>query len=147
MAQNIELTWKTGYAGSTFSLDVEWFDHNNINKRTQVVIAIRQQDKPRELEVSVAGHVVAVETTQYKSLPRQSPFKHDLEHDSTVPTHQCTVCGALWRQWGDGSWNLRSAKASICCDNVAMGEQIAPLMLGQLLELVDQQRRLTILNN
>jgi hypothetical protein len=44
-----------------------------------------------------------------------------------APTHQCKVCGALWRQCDDGSWNLRSEEAGPCCDNVPMGEQIEPL--------------------
>lgn len=140
MTQNIDLTWKTGCTGSTFKLDVQWFDHNNISKLTQVVIAIREQDKPRELEVKVGGHVVAVETSRYRIPPAPSACEHDFEHDRPVPTHQCSVCGALWRQWGDDSWNLRSAKAGPCCDNVPMGLQIWPLTVGQLLELVDAQR-------
>jgi hypothetical protein len=44
-----------------------------------------------------------------------------------APTHYCKVCGALWRQCDDRSWNLRSESAGPCCDNAEMGEQIAPL--------------------
>lgn len=44
-----------------------------------------------------------------------------------APTHYCKTCSALWRQCDDRSWNLRSPKAGPCCDNAAMGDQIAPL--------------------
>lgn len=33
------------------------------------------------------------------------------------PTHYCTICNAMWRQWRDGSWNLRSRQAGPCCNN------------------------------
>lgn len=49
-----------------------------------------------------------------------------------VPTHHCTVCGAMWRRLDDGSWNLRSESAGHCCNNVPMVEQIEPLTLGDL---------------
>lgn len=55
--------------------------------------------------------------------------------DRTLPSHKCKVCGALWRLWqpeempgaGGYTWGLRSNACGQCCDNVAMGEQIAPL--------------------
>lgn len=43
------------------------------------------------------------------------------------PTHQCTVCTALWRKHDDGTWSLCSPACGQCCDNVPMGEQIAQL--------------------
>lgn len=47
-------------------------------------------------------------------------------------THYCKKCFALWRQCDDGSWNLRSSKAGTCCDNAAMGDNIAPLVIGSM---------------
>jgi hypothetical protein len=41
-----------------------------------------------------------------------------------APTHYCKICGALWRLWNDGSWNLRSKECGKCCDNAVMGDQI-----------------------
>lgn len=43
------------------------------------------------------------------------------------PTHYCKTCHAMWRRWPDGSWNLRSNQCGACCDNVEMGDQIAPM--------------------
>jgi hypothetical protein len=43
------------------------------------------------------------------------------------PTHRCRVCGALWRQHEDGSYQLLSPGAGKCCDNVVMGDQIETL--------------------
>lgn len=64
-----------------------------------------------------------------------------------VPSHRCKACGALWRFYraGEGglpvdSWNLRSAEAGPCCDNVPMGDQIEPLtveLLAQVTNLAD----------
>lgn len=42
-------------------------------------------------------------------------------------THQCTICGARWRQCDDFTWTLRSEKCGPCCDNAQMGEQIEAL--------------------
>lgn len=46
---------------------------------------------------------------------------------TVLPTHRCKDCGALWKQWDDGSWTLRSEKCGKCCDNEVMGEQIEQL--------------------
>ena len=45
---------------------------------------------------------------------------------SSKPTHRCTVCGALWVEYPE-SWSLCELTCRQCCDNVAMGEQIARL--------------------
>jgi hypothetical protein len=44
----------------------------------------------------------------------------------TTATHRCRVCRAFWRVNDDGSWSLASKLCGECCDNEAMGEQIAP---------------------
>ena len=49
-----------------------------------------------------------------------------VEVNGRAPTHYCRVCGALWADFGE-SWSLVSAACGKCCDNVPMGEQIAPL--------------------
>lgn len=42
-------------------------------------------------------------------------------------THYCTICNAQWVRWEDGHWSLCSASCGPCCDNVPMGDQIAPI--------------------
>src|SRR5688572_23207849 len=64
--------------------------------------------------------------------------------DLYMPSHKCTVCGAMWRffRWEDfpksginyDSWTLCSNTCGKCCDNVAMGEQIAPIKRKDALE-------------
>lgn len=53
---------------------------------------------------------------------------------SSVPTHKCIKCGALWsyqlkRDTGaaNDTWNLVSEQCGECCDNVPMAEQIVAL--------------------
>jgi hypothetical protein len=61
-----------------------------------------------------------------------------LTRQETTATHRCKVCNALWRlnpaepekfpadhPFHKETWSLVSAKCQKCCDNVAMGEQIA----------------------
>lgn len=52
-------------------------------------------------------------------------------------THRCKICHARWRlnpptkEQPEGSWSLvYPSRAYICCDNVAMGDQIEELMPG-----------------
>ena len=56
-----------------------------------------------------------------------------------APAHRCKICGALWRIWlpnetgiSVDSWNLISASAGACCNNVPMGDQIEPITLGDM---------------
>ena len=55
-----ELTVHTGGQGDATTIHVDWFDHNNVRQRTDLVIAIQCQDKPRTLEVKINGVVLAV---------------------------------------------------------------------------------------
>jgi len=48
-----------------------------------------------------------------------------------APTHRCKVCGAYWMEWS-GSWSLVSRQCGQCCDNVAMGDQIEPLVISDI---------------
>lgn len=47
--------------------------------------------------------------------------------ETTKPTHECMVCGALWVCWPDGSWSLWSESCGKCCDSMPMGAQIRPV--------------------
>ena len=55
------------------------------------------------------------------------PKVAELQKPTVLPTHRCKVCGALWKEWDDGSWSLRSERCGSCCDNEVMGNQIEPL--------------------
>lgn len=54
-----ELTWHTGTSGSRLTINVDWFDHNNVPQRSKVVIDVLPQDKPRTLAVAVNGATLA----------------------------------------------------------------------------------------
>lgn len=70
-----------------------------------------------------------------------------------VPSHKCTVCGALWRYWPlrdtirseQDTWSLRSPTCGHCCDNAPMGEQIVPATMAdieqELRRLLDDDAR------
>ena len=64
--------------------------------------------------------------TRLYTAPPSAPV--GVEVNGRAPTHYCRVCGALWADFGE-SWSLVSAACGKCCDNVPMGEQIAPLAL------------------
>ena len=49
------------------------------------------------------------------------------QRNRLAATHQCTICGARWRQLDDGHWTLCSKECGQCCDNAPMGEQIEAL--------------------
>ena len=51
------------------------------------------------------------------------------------PTHRCKICGAYWIEWAD-SWSLVSRECRKCCDNVAMGDQIEPLIISDIFTVI-----------
>lgn len=58
--------------------------------------------------------------------------------DGTVPSHRCTVCGALWRvrlehQDVVESWELHSREALGCCLGAHMGSQMVPIRVREML--------------
>jgi hypothetical protein len=55
-----EMTLHTGCAGDTQKINIDWFDHNNVPQKTELVICIRQVDKPRTLEIKLNGVIVGV---------------------------------------------------------------------------------------
>lgn len=53
------ITLHTGCAGDSFTIQVDWFDHNNVSQKDSVEIRIKRQDKPRTLQVLVNDMIVA----------------------------------------------------------------------------------------
>lgn len=67
--------------------------------------------------------------------------------DRPVPSHLCTICGAMWRyltpkEFGTAdSWTLISPFCGACCDMAPMGEQIQLLTIGEFKEWLDECER------
>lgn len=55
----MELTVHTGSQGASTLLHVDWFDENMKHQITDVEIRVKEQDKPRVLQIVVADEVVA----------------------------------------------------------------------------------------
>ena len=87
-------------------------------------IAYAREQESRALMVALnAIHAYAAHPTPRAEAASAVPAWRD----SFPPTHYCRECKALWRRWPDGSWSLVTAACGKCCDNVPMGEQLAPL--------------------
>ena len=71
-----------------------------------------------------------------RMLARSPRIDTTLQPDRS-PTHRCTICGAFWMEWSS-NWSLCSKECGPCCDNQAMGEQIAPLVISDLYQRVDR---------
>ena len=63
-----ELTWHADGQGDELVINVDWNDHNNVRRATTVKVAVRRQDKPRQLEIVVDGVVLKVVTTGFESM-------------------------------------------------------------------------------
>ncbi len=61
------------------------------------------------------------------------PTSEKEEENMLLSLHRCKVCGCRWLLWPDeinsGGWNLldHQQRPGLCCDNVAMGDQIEHL--------------------
>lgn len=55
----MEITLHTGCPGSNDLIHIDWFDENNVHQDTALEIVIRDQDKPRRLEIRLNGETVA----------------------------------------------------------------------------------------
>ena len=53
-----EITIHTGSISDQTMLHIDWYDHNNIQKRTDILISIEPEDKPRTLIINIYGKVV-----------------------------------------------------------------------------------------
>lgn len=52
----------TGFAGDQTTIDIEWYDHDNVRHTTQIMVNIQAQDKPRTLEIEIEGKRVYEES-------------------------------------------------------------------------------------
>lgn len=52
------LTIQSGSQGQEHTLVVDWFDHNNVRYKTEIVMRIEDQDKPRTLSVLIDNKLV-----------------------------------------------------------------------------------------
>ncbi len=55
----MDMTLYTGDMGDSQRINVVWSDENNVHRTTIIDIEIRNQDKPRTLDIIVNGVVVA----------------------------------------------------------------------------------------
>lgn len=55
-----ELTLHTGSMGDWNTINIDWFNENNVLKQTRLDIIIQEQDKPRTLEIRVNSVTVAI---------------------------------------------------------------------------------------
>jgi len=54
-----EITIRAGGQYDETQINVDWNDHNNVSRRTTVLVSVLGQDKPRTLQITVNGVVVA----------------------------------------------------------------------------------------
>lgn len=54
-----EITIHTGCAGDRFTINIQWFDENNVQKLDKLVISVRDKDKPRLIDLIVNDVVFA----------------------------------------------------------------------------------------
>lgn len=55
----MELTIHTGGSGDWTTIHLDWFDENNVRYKDRLDIIIREQDKPRVLEIHLNGAKLA----------------------------------------------------------------------------------------
>jgi hypothetical protein len=55
-----EITIHTGAQGAENTIHVDWFDENNVHHKTTIEVNIQEQDKPRLLEITINGKLVAL---------------------------------------------------------------------------------------
>lgn len=53
-----EITLHTGLAGDRDKLNIDWFDHNNVQHKDVVDVIMEPYDKPRTLTIVINGKVV-----------------------------------------------------------------------------------------
>lgn len=117
------------------------FDEQARDAAQVLMTAARQQHAPREprafpdaadgtptlpMEAEIWSAGADLETAKFVARVL-GDRGYRLEGGPDAPTHRCKVCLALWRQWDDGTWTLRSGSCGKCCDNAPMGDQIEPL--------------------
>jgi hypothetical protein len=53
------MTIHTGCAGDRDTINVDWFDHDNVKHAAKVELVMLERDKPRTLQIRVDGVIVA----------------------------------------------------------------------------------------
>ena len=53
-----EITIHTGVQGDHIGINIDWFDENNVRQEERLAIMIKEQDKPRTLEITINGVLV-----------------------------------------------------------------------------------------
>lgn len=54
-----ELTIHTGIQGDWNTINIDWSDENNVTQKTKIDIIVKDQDKPRTLEIRLNGVTIA----------------------------------------------------------------------------------------
>jgi hypothetical protein len=51
----MEITIHTGFIGEQNTIHVAWYDENGVDQKTDIELNVKDQDKPRELELIING--------------------------------------------------------------------------------------------
>lgn len=55
-----EWTLHTGFMGSKDTINIDWYNENNVRQAARLDIVIQEQDKPRTLEIRLNDVIVAI---------------------------------------------------------------------------------------
>lgn len=55
-----EITIHTGTQCDWNTINVAWFNENNVPQKTTLEIVVQEQDKPRTLEIRLNGAIIAI---------------------------------------------------------------------------------------
>lgn len=61
----MEITIHTGNQNDQNKINIDWFDHNGINQKTGIIVSILPQDKPRTLQITINGVIIATIQPNY----------------------------------------------------------------------------------
>ena len=64
----MELTIHTGLQGEHSTINLEWHDENNRVLKDEIIIIVKEQDKPRILEILINGVKLTEINSRYKSV-------------------------------------------------------------------------------
>lgn len=95
-----------------------------------IVVTIEGADGAEALIALTPSQIDKLRGAKFVLLSERDKKRNEATAIHAMPTHRCTVCGALWRKIEDGTWNLVSGECAACCDNAAMREQIVEVPNG-----------------
>lgn len=55
----MEITIHTGFMGDSNTINIDWYNENNVKQKSVIEINVKNQDKPRTLEILINGAKVA----------------------------------------------------------------------------------------